>query len=703
MYIEVLLESPFLLNNTLTYYSKDFVRVGTRVKVPLQNREVIGFVMDIHNNAPTDFDAVSIIDVIDEEPILNHELMEIGKYMSKITISPLIRCFQTMVPNALKPSSTYKGVAKKKVLYPTGKYPQDLTTRQFQTVSKYVIPTAYSEVKKDYSGINKLVEAGYFIEKMVDDIPQMYTFTSKENSKTLNTYQQEVLDSVDLNGDGVYLLHGVTGSGKTEIYLQLANSVLKQKKSVIIMVPEISLTSQMIHQFTQRLGDQVLIYHSGLSNKEKYNQYLLAQKMEYGVVVGTRSSIFMPFASIGLIVMDEEHDASYKQSNTPYYHTLDIAKYRADYHNAPLVLGSATPSLESYARALKGNYTLLEMPHRINRSMPKIEVVDVQKLMYQGTYSMVSPNLITKITQTLQAKEQVMILLNRRGFYPLIKDTKTLEVKMCPNCDVCLTYHKQDNIITCHQCGYTERINIQDITIGYGMGTQRLEELVQSHFPTSKILRMDADTTQTKDSHHKILKAFREHQADILIGTQMIAKGLDIENVTLMAIVNADNALSYPDYRSVEVTFDTITQAIGRSGRGSKQGEVLVQTFNPDHYAVQYALRNKYKHFFQEEMKYRKMAGYPPYNYLISVIISDIDEEKANIKAQAFLKSYNKREEIILGPTRLRKLSKRYRMRILVKGKDLESMRTRIAKAYEIFYKQYKGGIIVDVNPLSIE
>ena len=524
----------------------------------------------------------------------------------------------------------------------------------------------------------------------------------------LTSAQQAIKDKIKLNESLTYLLHGVTGSGKTEVYLHLAKDVLNEGKQVLFLVPEIALTPQMIKRVSQRFKEDIAIYHSGLNDQEKYEQYKRVKNKETSIVVGTRSSLFMPFDNLGLIVLDEEHDTSYKQSNTPAYHALDVAELRSKTHQCPLILGSASPRLESYARALKGVYTLLELPERINQSFPKVTIIDTKESLYQGKGSILTQELLQGIKKRLEKNEQVILLLNRRGYMTFLKDKNTDQVLMCPNCDISLNYHKHEHTLKCHQCDYTtnqiplgENGEFLDI-VGSGVGTQRLVEGLQEHFKTARIARMDRDTTSRKNAHEKILTAFTNHDYDILVGTQMIAKGLDIENVTLVGIVNIDHTLAYEDFRSVEHTFDLILQASGRSGRGDKTGEVMIQTFNKDHYAIKTAVHHQYRRFFNQEMKYRKLAQYPPYSYLTSIVFSDKDESIALKNAKTFLNILNRDKIKVIGPSSLVRLKDLHRVRIILKTTDLKMMREEVNYAIEVYTTLNKGGMRVDINPITL-
>ncbi len=709
-YCDVLIEESFLHNQKLTYSCQGFeVSLGTRIWVNVRNRRMVGFVVAVYEADPMDFDfdIKPVQAVIDAAPILNDELFQLAEKMSYQTVSPLIRCLQAILPNKLRPKKTTTKPKTIKGLRFVGDQDFVLTSKQKEFVEAFKMHDFVSikEAQAVYSGFRKLIELGVFesVLKEVRYEPEIIEKSYLEHK--LSVDQQAVFDAVKLDESHTYLIHGVTGSGKTEVYLQLADRVLKKKESVLFLVPEISLTPQMIARVSKRFGKDVAIYHSSLNDQEKYEQYLRVKNNEVQIVVGTRSAVFMPFDKLGLIIIDEEHDTSYKQNITPMYHTLDVATERSKTHACPLILGSASPRLETYARALKGVYTLLKMPQRINHSFPKVTLIDTKDALYQKQSSILTDTLIEGIQKRLDKNEQVILVLNRRGYMTLLKDKQTQAVLMCPNCDISLNYHKYDNTLKCHQCDYhTHHIpkgvdgQVLEV-VGSGVGTQRLEERLRERFPKSRIARMDRDTTTQKNAHETILSAFRKHEFDILVGTQMIAKGLDIANVTLVGILNIDTALTHEDFRSVEETFHLILQASGRSGRGDKVGEVMIQSFNTDHYAVQYAVHNRYEAFFKQEMSYRKLAQYPPYSYLISIVFSDEKESNAYQKALDFYKMLKTEDIKILGPSILLRLKGMHRVRIILKSKDLNAMLNKVHEAYD---KIDKGGIRIDVNPISL-
>lgn len=459
-----------------------------------------------------------------------------------------------------------------------------------------------------------------------------------------------------------FLLQGITGSGKTEVYLQIIQGALDMGKTAIVLVPEISLTPQMTERFIARFGEQVAILHSGLSNGEKYDEWRKVERGDAQVVVGARSAIFAPLKNLGVIIIDEEHEASYKQDSNPRYHARDVAILRAQYNQAALVLGSATPSLESRARAGKGVYQHLRLTKRANplASVPEVQLIDFRDYIGQNEASNFTPPLIEAIQDRLDKKEQVVLMLNRRGYSSFVMCRECGTVDTCPNCDISLTLHMDTKTMNCHYCGFTKEIphvcpNCQSRSIRYyGTGTQKAYDELAELFPEARILRMDVDTTRKKGSHQALLEQFGNGEADILLGTQMIAKGLDFPNVTLVGVLNADTALNLPDFRSSERTFQLLTQVAGRAGRAEKAGQVLIQSYNPQHYAIRFAKDQDYEGFYAYEMGIRRQLGYPPYYFTIGITLSHKKEEEVLRRAyqvMEILRSGLSDACIILGPT----------------------------------------------------
>ncbi|BDX49402.1 primosomal protein N' [Enterococcus faecalis] len=552
--------------------------------------------------------------------------------------------------------------------------------------------TAVKEMKElgfSTALLNEAAKNGWltFIEKEAYRDPFANQTFEKTTALSLNAEQQvaveTILQSVQEQQSQTYLLEGITGSGKTEVYLQVIAEVLNQGKTAIMLVPEISLTPQMVQRFKSRFGEHVAVMHSGLSQGEKYDEWRKIERGEAEVVVGARSAIFAPIENIGVIIVDEEHEASYKQEETPRYHARDLAIWRSEYHHCPVVLGSATPSLESRARAQKNVYQRLRLTQRANQAatLPTIDVVDMRQEVENGNVSSFSMSLQEKLQERLEKNEQSVLLLNRRGYSSFVMCRDCGYVLPCPNCDISLTLHMDSKTMKCHYCGHEERIPYrcpncgQDKIRYYGTGTQKVEEELQTLLPDSRILRMDVDTTRRKGAHEKILRTFGEGQADILLGTQMIAKGLDFPNVTLVGVLNADTALNLPDFRSSERTFQLLTQVSGRAGRAEKPGEVIIQSFNPEHYAIQLAKAQDYEDFYTKEMYIRHRGDYPPYYFTVQITASHPEENEA--AKQMFqiarkLKQGLSPQAILLGPTpnAIMRVNNRYFYQVIIKYKQ---------------------------------
>lgn len=552
--------------------------------------------------------------------------------------------------------------------------------------------TAVKEMKElgfSTALLNEAAKNGWltFLEKEAYRDPFANQTFEKTTALSLNAEQQvaveTILQSVQEQQSQTYLLEGITGSGKTEVYLQVIAEVLNQGKTAIMLVPEISLTPQMVQRFKSRFGEHVAVMHSGLSQGEKYDEWRKIERGEAEVVVGARSAIFAPIENIGVIIIDEEHEASYKQEEPPRYHARDLAIWRSEYHHCPVVLGSATPSLESRARAQKNVYQRLRLTQRANQAatLPTIDVVDMRQEVENGNVSSFSMSLQEKLQERLEKNEQSVLLLNRRGYSSFVMCRDCGYVLPCPNCDISLTLHMDSKTMKCHYCGHEERIPYrcpncgQDKIRYYGTGTQKVEEELQTLLPDSRILRMDVDTTRRKGAHEKILRTFGEGQADILLGTQMIAKGLDFPNVTLVGVLNADTALNLPDFRSSERTFQLLTQVSGRAGRAEKPGEVIIQSFNPEHYAIQLAKAQDYEDFYTKEMYIRHRGNYPPYYFTVQITASHPEENEAAkqmFQIATKLKQGLSPQAILLGPTpnAIMRVNNRYFYQVIIKYKQ---------------------------------
>ncbi|OZI13282.1 primosomal protein N' [Bacillaceae bacterium SAS-127] len=568
--------------------------------------------------------------------------------------------------------------------------------------------------------LKSLIEKGLIVETK----QEMYRdpYENREFQKTeplpLTELQEKaiipVLQSIEQEQHDTFLLYGVTGSGKTEIYLQSIQQVLEKGKEAIVLVPEISLTPQMVHRFKGRFGNDVAVLHSGLSTGEKYDEWRKIQRKEVKVVVGARSAIFAPFENLGIIIIDEEHETSYKQEENPRYHARETAIKRAQHYHCPVILGSATPALESFARAQKGVYKLLTLSKRMNdQALPEVEIVDMREELRDGNRSMFSRALFEKLEDRLQKGEQTVLFLNRRGHSSFIMCRDCGYVSGCPHCDISLTYHRYRHQMKCHYCGYEEPVpntcpecNSEHIRY-FGTGTQKVEEELGKLLPHARVIRMDVDTTSKKGAHEKLLRQFEEGKADILLGTQMIAKGLDFPNITLVGVLTADTMLHIPDFRASEKTFQLLTQVSGRAGRHELQGEVIIQTYTPEHYSIQLAGAQDYDQFYQQEMMIRKLGHYPPFYFLALVTVSHYDVLTASSiteKIADYLRSHLSPSAIILGPVAspIPRINDRYRYQCLIKYKREPKLNEGLKTILEHYTKQHKDKhlqVAIDVNP----
>ncbi|WEG15671.1 primosomal protein N' [Alkalihalophilus pseudofirmus] len=523
-----------------------------------------------------------------------------------------------------------------------------------------------------------------------------------------------ILKSLESEVHEPFLLHGVTGSGKTEIYLQAIDRTLKDGKEAIVLVPEIALTPQMVNRFKGRFGSKVAVLHSGLSMGEKYDEWRKIHRDEVKVVVGARSAIFAPFKNLGIIIIDEEHESSYKQEENPRYHARDVAMFRGRYHQCPVILGSATPSLESYARAKKGRYTLLPLTERVNnRAMPEVNVVDMREELRAGNRSMFSAALLEKMQERMDRNEQTVLFLNRRGYSTFVMCRDCGYVATCDHCDISLTYHRSQNQLKCHYCGHEEAMPTVCESCGsehirfFGTGTQKVEEEIARVLPSARVIRMDVDTTRKKGSHERLLTSFGKGEADILLGTQMIAKGLDFPNITLVGVLAADSMLHIPDFRASERTFQLMEQVSGRAGRHELSGEVVIQTYTPEHYSIELVKSHNYEAYFEMEMAQRKHAGYPPYFYLTLINVSHPEITKVigvTEKITSFLKRELSDETVVLGPTAspIARIKDRYRYQCMIKYKNEPKLVNTLREIQQHYLKEMNQGqlnISIDLHP----
>lgn len=693
---------------------EDKIKVGVRVKVPFASRIIEGFVLEIKEHTNSNYRLKTVLEITSEEVILNKELLELGKQMQKQTLSSLIYCYQAMLPKSLKAGGKNKASKKfETVFYQVKEIGEELKESQKELLLRFKDGPKKRSALSDISlaRLKLLVMKGYLEEKQEEVYREVFQQGEKEKYP-LTLEQQNVVEEIRQSKDTVFLLHGVTGSGKTEVYMELIEEALKEGKTSIVLVPEISLTPQMIRRFSARFGTRIALLHSALSDGEKYDEWRRIERGEVDIVIGARSAVFAPLKDLSYIIIDEEHSDSYKQDNNPRYDAKEMAKLRAEYNQAKVIMGSATPTLESYARAKKNVYHLLTLPNRVGGgTLPDVHIVDMNEAYKKakGHFSLV---LLEELEKVIDKGEQSILLLNRRGYSSVVTCKNCGYVVKCPSCDITLTYHKTSNTLRCHYCGYGTSLPKrcpeckEDAMKDLGVGTEKIEEELKNYLPKARVLRMDFDTTSKKGAHEKMIAQFESHEADILLGTQIVAKGLDFQNVTLVGVLNADTSLNVPDFRSSEMTFSLLAQVAGRSGRSSKKGQVYFQTYNPEHYAIVDAKKNDYLSFYKEEMQNRHLMKYPPFYYLVSVKILSKDEQlcyKESLRVKKVLEKYL-RQTILLGPSAdsVFKISNVYRYRIILKYKYQENLKEVLNRLIVYYAATGKVKVEVDFNPIHI-
>ncbi|MCB9498206.1 MAG: primosomal protein N' [Erysipelotrichaceae bacterium] len=727
--IEVLIEyASHTLDRPFSYLYKGQKKVapGFRVLISFNHRELVGYVLSVKDSplSPQQleeemgFHFDEIVDVIDESPLLNEDLLHLVNQVSEYYLAPRISVLQAMLPPSLSPRrSSLKApkIAYDQYVTLDNYSEENLTDKQIEILR--LIQREKKILKREIGSpsiIKKLLDSGrikiVLSEKRRLSLPT-YTY---EKPPLLTEEQQKVIAEFDQSKDEVYLLEGVTGSGKTEVYLSLSEEQLKRGKSVLMLVPEISLTPMMMEYFIRRFQNKVAILHSELTPAEKYDEYRKIARGECRVVIGARSAIFAPLENIGLIILDEEHVESYKQDSQPFYHAREVAIMRGKMQGAKVLLGSATPSLESRARASKGVYHLLTLKKRINeQKLPKTTIINLTDYRNIDRESYIfSLTLRQKLATVLTKHEQAILLINRRGFSTNVSCRQCGHVFRCPTCGIALTYHKSDNMLKCHHCDYVEKMPDTCPECGSpylmktGFGTERIQEEVHRLFPQAKTLRLDSDSAKIRQKIPSIIEAFRRKEADILIGTQMIAKGHDFPDVTLVGIVLADIGLSMPSYRSSERAFQLITQAVGRSGRKDKIGEAIIQTYNPSHYAITYAARQDYEGFYIKEMGMRKLQSYPPYCYLASVTLSGKKEEQVITQAYNVVDFLNEQlgeMATILGPTTpyIPRDHLSFLRTVLIKYRDYDKIQLTLKRLIDIYQKKANINLTINIDPYN--
>jgi len=723
MYVKVIVEIGVKNVDKLFTYKvpkelQDKVKIGIRVKVSFGKQLLEGFILEISNDLNENLDIKPIIEVVDSEPILTEEMLLLGKNMASELLCSLISTYQTMLPKALKAS--YNTDMKIKL----DKY--IMLNKQEQEIKEYIKNCKYPKQKdilqnllenneilitKQDSALNTLLK--HNLIKIITKEKYRYNYEVNKTFKelTLNEEQNMAVNKIknSFNTSKTFLLYGITGSGKTEVYINIIKEAIKMNKTAIMLVPEISLTPQIVDRFTHHFGHNIAILHSGLNDAEKYDEYRKIKNGLVKIVIGARSAIFAPLENIGAIIIDEEHGSTYKQENNPRYDARDIAIKRSKYHNCPVILGSATPSLESFARAGNHIYELLTLTKRAGKgSLPNVKIIDMKEEFKKGNF-IFSEELINKIKEKIDKKEQVILLLNRRGYSSMITCSKCGYVEKCPKCDISLTYHKTSGMLRCHYCGYAiKRIDecsschckdLKDLELG----TQKLEEELNKIFKC-RIVRMDMDTTTKKGAHQKIIDKFSNHEYDILVGTQMIAKGLDFPLVTLVGVINADASLNIPDFRSSERTFQLLCQVSGRAGRAENKGEVIIQTYNNLHYSIELAKTHNYLAFYKEEMKIRKQLNYSPYYFITLVKMKSKDYEygfNESNKIGNYLRQHLDNESIILGPSMANpfKINNTYYYNCIIKYRKDKNLKKTLIEIDKRYKTDNKLNVEIDINP----
>jgi primosomal protein N' (replication factor Y) len=673
------------VDKVFDYSSSEIYPIGSRVKVPFGNRTLEGFIIGIKET--TNIKTKDIINKIDDFVAISEEMIALAKHLNKSNNLRIIDILRLCIPSKLrggKIKELKKGFITLKMPFAEG---ENLIKKnapiQFLLLEKLNNGGEYESVLNSEfnpSSVKALLSKGIAKREYIKVARTPFKgMVAKQKNITLTSEQQVAVKTI-INNDGIFLVHGVTGSGKTEIYMAVIEEVLKSGKTAIMLVPEISLTPQMLSVFRARFGDRVGLLHSALSDGERFDEWLRLLKGEAVVALGARSAIFAPIKNVGAIIIDEEHDTSYISETNPRYFTEDIAKFRANYNNSKLILGSATPSLATYQKAMEKEYQLITLNNRVNdKVLPDMEIIDMRQEIKQGNSSIFSKRLLTELEETIKNGNQAMLFINRRGFSSFIRCKQCGYIPKCENCDVSLTYHKDEDRLKCHYCGKEyymlsecPQCHSKNISVGR-IGTEKVVEEVQKIFPQVKILRMDMDTTVTKDSYAEILSAFGRNEAQVLVGTQMIVKGHDFKDVTLVGVLDADLSLYFSDYRSNENTFQIITQVAGRAGREEKQGKVIIQTYNPSHYVFRFAQGYDYTGFFEKESNVRETTKFPPFSKIVRILIKSKDDEKALVatrKCYNLMRDLNKSNESIFRVKAMRaplkRINSEYRYQVVV-------------------------------------
>ena len=710
----------------------DRITIGTCVRIPFGrgNKLIKGYVVALCDQADFPDDKIKEVEsVLVSQDDCEGRMMQLAAWIKEHYGSTMIQALKIVLPV----KKTVKPIEKKTIelLYSIedASFFLEECKRKHQHAKVRILEELIKEKVLDYQlvrgklnvspqTINKLQEQGVIKIHAMDYFRNPVVIEkNRENDKELLPTQQKIVDDFTSEyGQGIrrtYLLHGVTGSGKTEVYIRMIKKVVESGKQAIFLIPEIALTYQTVLRFYHHFGERVSIVNSTLSYGEKYDQFMRAKKGELDVIIGPRSALFTPFPNLGFIVIDEEHESSYKSEGMPRYHAREAAIKLAEMTGSSVVLGSATPSMDSYYHAKNGEYKLYTLKERASGgTLPLVHTIDLCQELKEGNRSIFSRKLQELIADRLGKKEQIMLFLNRRGYAGFISCRSCGHVMKCPHCDISLSEHKNGTLV-CHYCGYSIKKPAlcpecsSKYLLGFKAGTEQIEEQLYQLFPGIRVLRMDGDTTKTKDSYEKILSSFKEKEADVLVGTQMIVKGHDFSNVTLMGIIAADLSLAANDYRAGERTFALLTQASGRAGRGKSDGEVVIQTYQPEHYSVVHAANQDYESFYEEEILYRQLLSYPPVCHILAVMVYSRSEEAAeNFAEQLALKAKETEPESVLvgpAPAGIRKINDLYRQVFMIKSSQEESL-IKIKDILEIEIEKNKGNqtsVMFDFDPIN--
>ena len=739
MFVELIMNSNAkALNRTFDYRVpkklESEIHIGSRVFVPFGNGNKLkeGYVIDIKEKS--EFANKDVIKI--EDTILSDENVNLAKLMAMKYFCNVSDCIRLMLPPGNTNKDIEKRIKEKTVRKVYLKISGDEISEKIESkeiksgkqiklleclLERDGIDTSTLEIE---SGVSKAVMTALekkgiieYREEQVNRNPFKNKKIKKDNKLKLNKEQQDVYDQIEFiienNEFSEFLLYGITGAGKTEIYLQVIEKVLNQGKTSIVLVPEISLTPQMVDRFLARFGDCVAVLHSKLSNGERFDEWNRIKSKEAKIIIGARSAIFAPVENLGVIIIDEEHDSSYKSDSTPRYDAKDLARFICKQNEIPLILGSATPDVSDYYKAINGDKELVKLTKRANEaSLPDVEIVDLRQELAIGNHSMISLKLQEEIEKNKKNKKQTILFLNRRGYSTFVMCRDCGYTVKCKNCNIAMTYHLYENRLKCHYCGYEKSAvtvcpECKSSKIKYfGTGTQKLENEIKKMYPEMSTIRMDIDTVTKKNSHEEILNKFKNENIDILIGTQMVVKGHHFPNVTLVGIIAADTSLNIGDYRAAERTFQTITQVAGRAGRDKDKGKVILQTYNPDNYAIIFGQKQNYELFYDSEIELRKRLNYPPFCDIINVKFQSKDEMEIKKVAEYIYKllqkqNFNNCNIYKPVPAPIDKIKNQYRWRLIIKCKLTKTIVKGINSCLEQFYntKWKKTSIIVDINP----